>query len=369
MRPTRSHPGLIVSAGAHVSLLVLTLVAFSSSAKFDDASEASPVETISAERFNQIMKGEKTAPPAPAPKQRVDKVADLNETKPTPPVAEAKKDVPLPPPPRQPDTPPPEPPKREEAKPVEPKVEPKPPEPVKQAAKPEKPIAKAEPDEDSKEPDAVPKPPVRPKEAEVKPVAKPEPPKPDTPTPPAKPQLKTDEVARLLAQTKSQEKPKPVTRPKSSAEPSEEKSSLDLSSISKMLDKDRAQQKASTGRELSQTASLGSPTASAARMSPSVLAGLDGLMQDQYKACWSYFGLTSGPKYVAQIRVRFAQDGSLNAEPVLINPPSDPALRSLADSAMRAVRKCNPLRVPVAYAPYYNEWKARVINFDPEDMR
>ena len=55
-------------------------------------------------------------------------------------------------------------------------------------------------------------------------------------------------------------------------------------------------------------------------------------------------------------------------EPVLINPPSDPAMRSLAESALRAVRRCNPLRIPAQYAPYYDQWKGRVLRFDPVDM-
>ncbi|MGA8601011.1 MAG: cell envelope biogenesis protein TolA, partial [Beijerinckiaceae bacterium] len=87
----------------------------------------------------------------------------------------------------------------------------------------------------------------------------------------------------------------------------------------------------------------------------------------QYKKCWSYIGLNP-QKYVAQIRVRYAQDGSLQAEPALLNPPSDASLRNLADSAMRAVRRCNPMHIPSVYLPYYEQWKARVVRFDPEDM-
>jgi colicin import membrane protein len=52
----------------------------------------------------------------------------------------------------------------------------------------------------------------------------------------------------------------------------------------------------------------------------------------------------------------------------LLNPPSDPNLRNLADSAIRAVRRCNPMHIPAAYMPYYEQWKARVVRFDPEDM-
>jgi colicin import membrane protein len=58
----------------------------------------------------------------------------------------------------------------------------------------------------------------------------------------------------------------------------------------------------------------------------------------------------------------------LIGQPELLNPPSDPNLRSLADSALRAARRCNPLRIPAQYQPYYDQWKGRIVRFDPEDM-
>jgi colicin import membrane protein len=52
----------------------------------------------------------------------------------------------------------------------------------------------------------------------------------------------------------------------------------------------------------------------------------------------------------------------------LVNPPSDPSKRSLAESAMRAVRRCNPLHIPSLYQPFYEEWKGRIVRFDPDEM-
>jgi colicin import membrane protein len=61
-------------------------------------------------------------------------------------------------------------------------------------------------------------------------------------------------------------------------------------------------------------------------------------------------------------------NGALAREPRLRNPPSDPSLMPLAESALRAVKTCNPLRVPAQFQPYYNEWKDRILRFDPEEM-
>jgi len=365
-------PGVVVSAGAHVALLAATLIAFADTKTFEDIAEGTPVEVISDSQFSQITKGEKTAKQV-QPKPKAEKVADLTETKPTPPVAEAKRDVPTPPPPlkRMPDPgeddkpelkpEPPTPPQRVAALPPTPEP---PPRPEPKAAKPEPPKADKPPEpEEPKEAEVIkPQPPPRPKLAETP--TPPTPPKPvEKPKEPAPPKL--DQVAKFLEQKKLEQKP--VPKPKSGEENTEPKHKLDVTTISQLLSKEAPQARASTARELTRTAALGAPNASAAQMSPSMWDSLDSLMREQYKKCWSYIGLNA-QKYVAQIRVRYAQDGSLQAEPGLLNPPSDPNLRNLADSAMRAVRRCNPMHIPAAYMPYYEQWKARVVRFDPEDM-
>ena len=364
-------PGGAVSAGAHVALLAATLIAFADTKKFDDAPESIPVEMMSDQQFSQIMKGEKTAKEV-QPKQKAEKIAEVTETKPTPPVAEAKRDVPTPPPPlkrvanpgedEKPELKPepPMPPQRIAALPTPeppPRPEPKP-EPVKPVAKAEPPQAEKPPEpDDPKDAEVIkPQPVPRPKIAEA-------PKEPMPPKPVERPKL--DQVAKFLEQKKLEQKP--VPKPKSGDETEEPKHKLDVATISQLLSKEAPQARASTARELTRTAALGAPNASAAQMSPSMWDSLDSLMREQYKKCWSYIGLNA-QKYVAQIRVRYAQDGSLQAEPALINPPSDPNVRNLADSAMRAVRRCNPMHIPAAYMPYYEQWKARVVRFDPEDM-
>jgi colicin import membrane protein len=103
-------------------------------------------------------------------------------------------------------------------------------------------------------------------------------------------------------------------------------------------------------------------------MSPSLWGQLDGLLQDQYKQCWSFIGLGNLPKYVPEIKVQYAQDGTLVGQPVLMNPPSDPRLKTLAESAMRAVRRCNPLNIPAVFQPFYDEWRDRIVRFDPDEL-
>ncbi len=389
LRRRLSQPGFVVSALVHAGALAATLIAFSSTEKFDDQQETVPVEIVTDNQFNQIMKGDKSAkevrPDATAATEQVASAAAEPPPPPPPPPTPAQpvQDTPPPPPP---------PPAQAEEPPPPPVPEPPPrPTPPQQAATP-----------------PVPTPPVRDVEAEPvipkpvpKPVQKPAPPVPVPPVvqrppppkvhethlpPPPKPhpeKPKPDQLAKLLDSEPTDTPPPPKPAPKPAIhkvavvtppapappQPAPESNHFDLTDITKLLTgHDSQPQKPASSGALSHLASLGSPTASAAKMSPSFWAGLDGLLEDQYRGCWSYLGLANGVKYIPQVRVVYGMDGSLEGQPVLVNPPSDPAMQSLADSAMRAVRRCNPLKIPEQYAPYYEQWKGRVLRFDPEEM-
>ena len=331
--PLPENPGFAVSGGVHIGVLALALFSLSLSPQFDDAQESVPVEILSAQQFNQIMKGEKTAAQV-KPRQRAEKIAEPAELNPQPSPSDAPKDVSAPPPPLN---------RHADLGQADPQEAPKPPEhgmaspPLKQSVAP-------------------PPPPVN--EAE------------ETVAPPKKPALKfkPDHLAKLLDQAKQKEKQKPAAKPGSGEEAAEPQQKFDLGDIAKFLNKEAPQGKQASAHELSQMASLGSPTASAAKMSPSLWNQLDGLLQEQYKRCWNFAGLGGQQKYVPEIHVQYTLDGSLIGEPVLLNPPSDPNLRALAESAMRAVRRCDPLRIPSQYQPCYDQWKGRIVRFDPEEM-
>ena len=75
MKTSAFEPGVIISSVAHVALLMSTLVVFSEAPKFQEAQESVPVEVITDEQFNQIMRGEKTAKETRPQPPRADKVA------------------------------------------------------------------------------------------------------------------------------------------------------------------------------------------------------------------------------------------------------------------------------------------------------
>jgi colicin import membrane protein len=358
--PLPENPGFAVSGGVHVGLLALALFSLSQSPQFDEAQESVPVEIFSAQQFNQIMKGEKTAAQV-KPRQRAEKIAELAELNPQPSPSDAPKNVSAPPPPlkRQADPGQAEP--QEAPKPPEHGMASPPPRPAQETAKP---APKSEQVKPSVAP--PPKPPVN----EAEETAAPEPAQPKPVEPPKKPapKFKPDQLAKLLDQEKQKEKQKPAAKPRSGEEAAEPQQKFDPGDIAKFLNREAPQRKQASGHDPSQVASLGSPTASAAKMSPSLWDQLDGLLQEQYKRCWNFAGLGGQQKYIPEIHVQYTQDGSLIGQPVLLNPPSDPNLRALAESAMRAVRRCDPLRIPSQYQLYYDQWKGRIVRFDPEEM-
>ncbi len=381
MKFSPSEPGVVVSAAVHAALLAFTLVAFTETPKFEDAQESVAVDVLTDQQFNQVMKGDKEAKPQDKPQVRADKQAEVEEKKP-PTEQQAKTDIPTPPPPLkripdpgQDDKPPEKPaqPQRVAAVPPEP-PKPEPPKPTPRPVEPPK--VEPTPEPPKRDAEAI-EPPKRPQE----PPKKVEPTPPTPPTPPQRPrpapnqeakpkeEKPLDKVALAKLLEKSDEAPKPASRPRSGDETSTTKTRFDANAVSQAISRENPSQRPSTAREASRTASLGSPTANAPKMSPSMWGQLDGLLQEQYKQCWSYLALGNGAqRYIPQIKVEYAADGTLVGQPSLLNSPSDPSLKPLAESALRAVRRCNPLKIPPQFMPYFEQWKARILRFDPEEM-
>jgi outer membrane biosynthesis protein TonB len=301
----RSYRGLAVSSALHGALLALILFGFASAPKFEDSPESVAVDTVSLSELNQIMNGEKDAKPVPRPAP----------TPPTPPDLRTAEE----PAPAKPEPPPP------------PKPKPEPPPPPQRSAA-----------------EDAPKPPERPKIVDA-PAERPK------EQPPEK--TKPDQLTKLVEREKTETRPKPPSR------------RYDPSAIAKLIGENKPLDLSTAATQASATPQ-GLPHHDAQRMSMSMASALDAWLTESYLNCWTPPPtMPEGDTYVAQIKVIFRADGSLSARPVLLNPPTDPAWRAHAESAMRAVRKCDPLHVPAQYAPYFDEWKVETIHFDPRDTQ
>jgi hypothetical protein len=325
----RSYSNFAGSAALHGTLLAMLLLGVAAAPKFADTPEAIPIETVSISELNQIANGEKDAKPAPAatPSPPLPPPDLRASTEPTPPPAP----TPPPKPEAAPTPPPPMTPPKAEAPPPKPAPPPKAdttPSPDAEPLPPERPQPPAPPTPKVAIQEAPVQPPVRPKFADSPPE------KPKEPTP---------------------EKPKPTH-------------AFDPNSIAKLIGQGKTPTAAPT-----QTASAtpqGLPHHDAPHMSMSMASALDAWLTESYLNCWTPPpGMPEGDTYVAQIKVVFNSDGSLSGRPVLLNPPSDRAWRAHAESAMRAVRKCDPLKVPAEYMPFFDQWKIETIHFDPRETQ
>jgi colicin import membrane protein len=337
-----SEPGLPLSVAAHAVVLVASLIGLSSAQPFADAEETLPVELITADQFSAMTKGERTAKAVqPTPKPRIDKVAEVEEIKPT--QGTDQTDVP---------TPPARAPEISDATSAPPLPPTRPPDPVKPEPKPE-PQKAVEPQkpEPPKLDAEIPKPPEKPQPQKVaktqetpKEVEKPK---------PQPPQF--DKIALLLEQKKLEEQPKPAKPPaKEKGEPS-----FSVTAIEKLLvSKEKPQASGSVGAQLEKTASLGLPTGDAPKLSPSMRDALAGLLKEQVQKCFDIPpGMDETKIQQAQVRVVFKEDGSLAERPQVASSSSDPGVRAVAGALQRAIMRCAPYRIPAQFLPTFNDWK------------
>jgi hypothetical protein len=114
--------------------------------------------------------------------------------------------------------------------------------------------------------------------------------------------------------------------------------------------------------------SRGVPGGSSARLSLAQRDALGSLFKEQLAQCWSIpVGLNTGD-YKPEIVIHLDENGGLVGEPRVVNVGSDSASRALADSALRAIRRCAPFRIPASFNPFYSEWRDWHITFDPKDF-
>lgn len=140
---------------------------------------------------------------------------------------------------------------------------------------------------------------------------------------------------------------------------------FDAGAISALVaQRQNAQSTGSTGREVQRVASLGTETGTAQKLSPSQRDALIGILQAQIEKCYAAPPGAASGIVLPVLDIRLNQDGSFSSEPRLMRGGSSAIDTAIAQSALRAVRRCAPYRIPAQFAPSYNEWKNIVATFD-----
>ena len=103
-------------------------------------------------------------------------------------------------------------------------------------------------------------------------------------------------------------------------------------------------------------------------------AGLSLSEEDALKAqifgCWSIpLGLPYNENLLVRIKLKLKPDGTVAKSEIIdharMNKPGQGFYKVLAESALRAVKLCQPLRVPTTG---YERWKELQLNFDAREM-
>ena len=93
-------------------------------------------------------------------------------------------------------------------------------------------------------------------------------------------------------------------------------------------------------------------------------------LKAQIFGCWSIpLGLPYNENLLVRIKLELKPDGSITKTEILdharMNQPGQGFYKVLAESALRAVKMCQPLRVP---STGYERWKELQLNFDAREM-
>ena len=170
------------------------------------------------------------------------------------------------------------------------------------------------------------------------------------------------EKKELVKKKQNPEEIKPQIRQSSEFE---KKELVDTNQIAALIDK--AKEEEATKKDNSNKLTQSS-------VKNSFATGLSLSEEDALKAqifgCWSVpLGLPFNENLLVRIKLELKKDGTILKSEILdherMNRPGQKFYKILAESALRAVRLCQPLKVPPTG---YEKWKNIQLNFDPTEM-
>ena len=170
------------------------------------------------------------------------------------------------------------------------------------------------------------------------------------------------ETKELIKKKQNPEEIKPQIRQSSEFEKEE---LFDTNEIAALIDKAKEEQ-AETERKKDQITQSSVKNSFAQGLSLSE----EDALRAQIFGCWSVpLGLPYDKNLLVRIKLKLKPDGRILKSEILdharMNTPGQSFYKILAESALRAVRICQPLKVPPTG---YERWKELQLNFDPTEM-
>ena len=170
------------------------------------------------------------------------------------------------------------------------------------------------------------------------------------------------ETKELIKKKQNPEEIKPQIRQASEFEKEE---LFDTNEIAALIDKAKEEQ-AETQRKKDELTQSSVKNSFAQGLSLSE----EDALRAQIFGCWSVpLGLPYDKDLLVRIKLKLKPDGRILKSEILdharMNLPAQSLYKILAESALRAVRICQPLKVPPTG---YERWKELQLNFDPTEM-
>ena len=170
------------------------------------------------------------------------------------------------------------------------------------------------------------------------------------------------EEKKIVKKKQNPEEVKPEIRQSSEFE---KKEIVDTNQIAALIDKAK-EQAASKQKEKDKITQSSKKNSFASGLTLSQ----EDALRAQIFGCWSVpLGLPYDKDLLVRIKLSLKKDGTITKSEILdhqrMNRPGQKFYKVLAESALRAVRLCQPLKVPPTG---YDKWKEIQLNFNPTEM-
>lgn len=170
------------------------------------------------------------------------------------------------------------------------------------------------------------------------------------------------EKKQIVKKKQNPEEVKPEIRQSSEFE---KKEIIDTNQIAALIDKAKEEEavKKEKNKKLTQSSVKNS-------FATGLTLSEEDALRAQIFGCWSVpLGLPYDENLLVRIKLQLKKDGTIMKSEILdhqrMNRPGQKFYKVLAESALRAVRLCQPLKVPPTG---YEKWKNIQLNFNPAEM-
>ena len=174
-----------------------------------------------------------------------------------------------------------------------------------------------------------------------------------------------DNIEKIKKVEEDKQNPEKIDNEVKQVSEFEKKELFDPNSISALIDKSKVE----TAETLKKTNKISQDQDKNIDNTGLSLSEEDAL-KAQIFGCWSIpLGLPFNEDLLVRIKLELKPDGSVISSEILdharMNKPGQGFYKVLAESALRAIKLCQPLRVP---STGYERWKDLQLNFDAREM-